>query len=161
MKPEEVLKKMESYMDNLDKARRMAVKVGLPSGKIGEKAYKPKGDGDGISLMRNAAIHEYGYDPIPQRSFLRVPFSVKRKELSNFIAGQFEQVFVKGKDAEKALGQIGAMATNISKQAFVTKGYGKWPDITEQTKQRKGKSTPLIDSGLLRQSITWEVTNDS
>lgn len=157
MTPEQALKKLAAYLDNLEKASRMFVKVGLPAGKVGQKAYPAKSGGEGISLIRNAAIHEYGFDHIPERSFLRVPFKVKQQELANFIAGEFEMVFVSGKDAKRSLGQIGIMATNISKKAFTTKGYGKWPDIKESTKKAKGKSQPLIDSGLLRQSITYEV----
>jgi uncharacterized protein YeaC (DUF1315 family) len=56
-----------------------------------------------------------------------------------------------------ALGIVGAKATNISKEAFVTQGYGKWPDITEETKEQKRSSQTLIDTGTLRNSITWEV----
>jgi phage gpG-like protein len=163
MTPEEALKKLDGYLANLQKAQSMYVKVGLPKGQIGEKAYKPKpGQGQGINLIRNAAIHEYGMPPIPKRSFLRGVFETKQTEVTNFIAGQFELVFVKGKSAESALGLIGVFATNLSKGAFTTAGYGKWPALKQSTIDAKnGKSQPLIDSGLLRQSVTYEVGNDS
>ena len=52
---------------------------------------------------------------------------------------------------------IGTVAVNISKGAFTTRGYGEWPDITQATKDAKGSSQVLIDTGILRGSITYVV----
>ena len=91
---------------------------------------------------------------IPRRSFLRVPFETKKKEMESATVKQFKDVFERGKTAEKALGLIGVAAVNISKGAFTTRGYGEWDDITSATKRRKGRGQTLIDTGTLRNSIT-------
>ena len=128
-----------------------SVFVGLPKEKVGGKVY-----GDGLSVIAVGAMHEYGFGNNPQRSFLRVPFKTKQKELSSKIAKQFELV-ANGLDPVIGLNRIGAIATNISKGAFVTMGYGTWTPITEKTARRKGSTRTLIDNGVLRGSITWVV----
>lgn len=152
LSPKEMLAKTDGYLRNLQKARRSHVAVGLPAEKVGAAIY-----GDGMSVMQVGAIHEYGAPPNPQRSFLRLPFIAKRRELSEAIAAQFRDVAENGKRAEQALGLIGVQATNISKDAFITRGYGQWPDIKQSTKDRKGSSQVLIDTGTLRNSITHVV----
>lgn len=155
MKPEQVLKKTTSYLEEMRKAKKMVVKTGLPADKVGSKVY-----GDGMSVMRIGAIHEYGYPPIPQRSFLRMPFELKSADIGNFIKAEYVKVLESGSTAEKALGRIGVMTSNISKEAFRTNGFGLWPELAESTikyKAKKGKSTPMVYSGILRGSITWSV----
>lgn len=153
MKPDDFLKMTEKYLANMEKAKQSAVKVGLPLEKVGSKVYGP-----GISIITVGAWHEYGFGNNPVRSFLRVPFAKKSKELNNFIADQFHKVFFDGVDVDKALNLIGVKATNISKDAFQTSGWGEWAPNTPQTIQAKGSSKPLIDTGTLRNSITWQVT---
>jgi hypothetical protein len=150
--PQEMLNHTRKMADNIAKARRGSVAVGLPAEKVGGKVY-----GDGMAVIDVGAIHEYGAGNNPRRSFLRLPFTAKRDILTEAIAKQFKAVFEQGQDAGKALGLIGVTATNISKEAFVTRGYGQWPDIKQSTKNAKGSSQVLIDKGILRGSITYVV----
>lgn len=152
LSPEQMLKKTTEYAKNIAKARRGYVAVGLPSEEVGGKVY-----GDGMTVIQVGAIHEYGAGNNPRRSFLRLPFTAKRDELTKAIAQQFEDVFSRGKSAEQALGLIGVTATNISKEAFTTRGYGQWPDITQATKNAKGSSQVLVDNGILKGSVTYVV----
>lgn len=133
-------------------AKRMSVDVGLISDKVGGKVY-----GDGQTVLGVGAVHEFGSEHVPQRSFLRTPFQIKKKEMSAFIRGEFSKMAAGRQTAEKALGRIGVKATNIVKGAFTTKGYGAWPDIEDETKRRKGSSQPLVDTGVLKGSIHWRV----
>jgi hypothetical protein len=55
---------------------------------------------------------------------------------------------------------LSVIATNYSKEAFVTRGFGQWPDISQSTKEAKGSSQILIDTGTLRNSITYVVRSD-
>lgn len=150
--PEDMAKHVKRMAENIKAAKRGSVAVGLPSEKIGGKVY-----GNGMSVIQVGAIHEYGAGNNPRRSFLRVPFDTKKDEITAAIAAQFRSVFEDGVDAKKALGLVGAEATNISKGAFRARGYGTWPDIKQSTKTAKGSSQPLIDTGTLRNSITWIV----
>lgn len=145
------LKKLKQYASSLEQAKRKVVAVGLPSEEVGGKIY-----GDGTSIIDIGAAHEYGQGQLPARSFLRLPFQLKKEELDDFIATQFAAL-LEGKSIDKALGLIGIKAQNISVGAFRSGGYGKWPDIQDATKLAKGSSAILIDTGTLRNSITWVV----
>ena len=151
MTPEKMLKNTADYLINLEKAKRGYVAVGLPSEEVGGKVYS-----DGQTVAQIGAQHESGAG-VPRRSFLRTPFDIKKDDLDRAIAKQFEDVFKRGKNADKALGLIGTVAVNVVKGAFLTRGYGEWPDITEDTKDAKGSSQVLIDTGTLRNSITYVV----
>ena len=155
MTPEKTLKRMGAYLAELEAAKRMSVKVGLPKEKVGDKVY-----GDGTTIMVVGASHEYGAINTPQRSFLRMPFDVHKKEVSEFIRGEFSKVFDGKSTAESALGRVGIKAMNISRGAFSTNGYGQWAALANSTivaKAKAGKTTPLVWSGILRGSITWVV----
>jgi len=152
VKPEDGLKKLEQYAKSLQEAQTKVVAVGLPMEKAGSKVY-----GDGKSVISVGAQHEYGINGMKERSFLRLPFSIKNAEILTMTQRQFNQVFERGRSVDKALGVLGITATNISKGAFTSKGYGQWADITQATKEKKGSSQVLIDTGILRGSITFVV----
>ncbi|MAB53530.1 MAG: hypothetical protein CMG80_17575 [Marinobacter sp.] len=155
MTPEQMLKKTTGYADAIHEVRSKHVAVGLPSEKVGSKIY-----GDGMTVLQVGAVHEYGAGDVPRRSFLRTPFAIKKKELNEAIAAQFRQVFEGGGGVARALGRIGLIAVNISKGAFVSRGYGTWPDISQETKDAKGSTQVLIDKGILRGSITFAVRDN-
>jgi len=52
---------------------------------------------------------------------------------------------------------IGVKAQSISQGAFTTKGYGQWQELSPKTVEKKGSSQILIDTGTLRNSITYQV----
>lgn len=155
--PEQMLKMTRDMAANFAEAQTLAAFVGLPKDKVGGKVY-----GGDHTIIANGAVHEYGSldGRIPERSFMRVPFRVKSKDLDGLIAGQFRLVVTQGLKAATAIGRIGAGAVNIMKGAFRTKGYGKWPDIAEETKRAKGSDQVLVDTALLRNSLTWTVRRD-
>ena len=151
MKPEKALEQTTSYLKNLQEASKRYVAVGLPRENVGSEVYS-----SGKTILEVGASHEYGAG-VPMRSFLRMPFDVEDKKISAEIGKQFKKVFDGNRSVEKALGLIGAMARNIVIMAFKTGGFGQWKDITQTTKELKGSSKILIDSGTLRNSITWVV----
>lgn len=158
MTPEETLRLVEAQLSNMEKAKTMVVKVGLPAEEsASSKAYTNDGAGPAPTVLEVGVWHEYGTQNIPQRSFLRGPLNAKSGELEKVLEQQFNLVLEKGMEVEKALGRVGLAARNISVGAFRTKGYGVWKDISQATKEAKGSSGVLIDTGLLRSSITWVV----
>ena len=152
MTPEDTLKKTTAFFKNLEKAKRLSVVVGLPKETASGKIYPA-----GIPVLDIGSIHEFGAGDNPQRSFLRVPFSVRKKEIAKVFRKLFNEVAEKGADAETQLEKAGVFLQNISKQAFENDGYGTWKDIKPATKKAKGSSAVLIDKGILRGSITYEV----
>lgn len=141
----------------LEIAKRKYVAVGLPREEVGAEVYE-----GGVTVLQVGIWHEFGFPPNPTRSFLRTPFHLRKDDLSKYIRGEFRKVFWGRSRTETSLGRIGAFAVNISREAFTTKGYGTWPELSDERraqKMKKGSTSPqiLIDRGILRNSITWVV----
>ncbi|AUR84239.1 neck protein [Vibrio phage 1.052.A._10N.286.46.C3] len=152
MTPENTLKAMQKQLKSMTDFKSKSVAVGVLANKSTGKIYE-----SGATVIEVAAAHEYGTVTTPERSFLRMPQEFKQKELSAFI--NKKMISVLGGDATtvKGLGLIGVYAVNLSQDAFDSSGFGKWPDIDAKTKNRKGSSAILINRGVLRQSISWEI----
>ena len=103
-----------------------------------------------------AMIHEFGSQAhnIPERSFLRKPLinnaeavaNLAKTAIGKFIAGEIS--------LEAALGYVGEEAKGISKEAITD---GITPALKPATIKRKKSSKPLIDTGQLLNSITYEI----
>lgn len=146
---------MDAYLKQMESVLSKTVKVGLPADKVGGQVY-----GDGVTVLQIGAQHEYGTSRMPARSFLRMPFDIKRDPIRKFIESEFKVVFDQKRSATDALERVGLYATNISKEAFRSNGFGQWAPLAETTKrikEKNAKTTPMIWSGILRNSITWSV----
>lgn len=158
MTPKQVLELAQKQLSAMERATNAVVKVGLPESEaVTSKAYQSDGQASAPTVLDVGIWHEYGTQFVPMRSFLRAPFLTKESDIRKVIDGQFHLVLEKGLDVEIALGRVGLAARNISVGAFRSQGYGEWPDIKQSTKDAKGSSGILIDTGLLRNSITWVV----
>lgn len=151
MKPEDALKQAEHYLRSLKEMKTKHVAVGVLESEATKRVY-----GNDTTVGQVAAIHEYGLGNSPQRSFLKLPQELKQKEISNFINKQMEKVF-DGMSVSQGLGLIGQYNLNLIQDAFASGGFGKWDGLDPYTIQRKGSSGVLIDTGILKNSITYEV----
>ena len=124
------------------------VAVGLLSDQVGGEIYN-----GGQTVMEVGAAHEYGINGQRARSFLRMPQELKQREITAAIDKQFKAVFEQNRPVDVALGRVGVFVENITKGAFITGGYGRWPDISQATKDAKGSSKILVDNGILKGSI--------
>ncbi|MGG7074334.1 hypothetical protein U5B43_08800 [Campylobacter sp. 9BO] len=90
---------------------------------------------NGLNLATLAQIHEFGAPSvgIPERSFLRKPLFQNRQSMQN----------------------LAKNTVSIAKTAI---SQGITPALKPTTIKRKGagKTTPLIYTGVLRNSISWE-----
>lgn len=133
-------------------AQESHVKVGI----LGADAKKPSADGT-LSMVELGLVHEYGTRDgrIPERSFIRRTFNQNRDELERACA-EAARRFIGGEDMEKVLGKLGAWGAAKVK-ATITEGEGVPPPLKAATIARKGSSRPLVDTGQLKNSITWAV----
>ncbi len=153
---EAYLKEVSKFTLQMEKLAGQTVVVGIPSDK------NKKHDGTVTTIAELGAIHEYGAPEsgIPQRSFLRVPLAAKGKELIASISNDLKFSKI---DTDKALGKLGARGQSVVLEAFNTQGIGKWAPLKPSTINARKKGTgggsnkPLIDTGQLRHSITFEV----
>ncbi len=118
------------------------VKVGLPKG---ANDYP-----DGTSVIMVGAVHEFGSPArnIPQRSFLRATVEAGRRKYRQLFKKLSKKIVDGDITKKEALGLIG-LQVQSDVQGRIADG------IDPELKSREG--TPLVDTGHLRQSITFEV----
>jgi len=125
-----------------------AVRVGLPKG------ANPYPDGpsgtNGTSVIMVGFVHEFGSPAkgIPQRSFLRSSIKQNRRKYKKMIRKLADKILQGKIDMKKAMQLLGSEAAGDVQERITEIS-------TPPLKYRKGN--PLVDSGHLRQSITYEV----
>lgn len=142
-----ILKKPDKINKELEKLAKIPkgdnlVMVGLPKA---SNAYP-----DGTSVIAVGIIHEFGSpsNNIPQRSFLRSTINIKSKEYKVLLGKLAKKIVSGDRSMKESLGLLGLQAQG-DVQKMIT-------DITDPPlKVREGN--PLVDTGHLRQSITFEV----
>lgn len=149
----------------IEKYKQQELKVGVFGGSY------PSGE----SIPEVAMMHEFGSETprtfvykgkkitikgIPTRSFLRMPVRKlfgKDNSISEVIKLKLYEEFTNGYTG-KTFKTLGLACENQIKEAFATQGFGKWEsNISEQYKELKGSSSPLIDTGMLYGSITSKI----
>lgn len=130
-------------------------------GILGEKTTRFDDDKSksGLSNATIGAMHEFGTEHLPQRSFLRVPIADKLSkaldESGLLNEGSFKIVLKEG-TSKTWLKQIAIVAEGIVAEAFDSNGFGKWP-AWKTPGYENNTGDILVDTQQLRNSITSEV----
>lgn len=111
-------------------------------------------DDSDLTVATIGYIQEFGTEHIPERSFIRSTIKEKRKEIIALQKKLLIKIRKGELDNKKALQLLGEFTADLMKQKIVSL---KSPPNTEQTIKRKGSSNPLVDTGQLKNSITYEV----
>lgn len=147
----EFLRRLEHITETVREAQTKYVEVGITQDAATANIYE---NGDNVAQV--AARHEYGYG-VPLRSFLRVPFEIKNREIEDMMQRLMTAALDGRTNIDQALGLLGTEMVNISKGAFDNNGYGTWTPLDPQTIEDKGSSRVLIDTGTLRRAITYRI----
>lgn len=115
---------------------------------IHEDAAQP--EGQDITMATLGAIQHYGNDHIPARPWLDVGVEQGNKEYLEII----EDGAASGLTQNQILEQVGAVAAGYVQQ-YITDLQE--PPNAPSTVKKKGSSNPLIDTGAMRQSVTYKV----
>lgn len=155
------LRKLER---ELERRKNAHVMVGVLASRGGGQKH-PDSD---LSMVEIAAIHEFGSPAahIPQRSFIRSAFEKRgvRGEF-NRLARKLAKGIITGRlPVSQALGLLGEWGV-AKVRARMAEGVP--PPLAASTlakrrrvqKGKAGSDKPLIDTGRLRQSITYEVVD--
>lgn len=113
---------------------------------------------EGVTLAGIGAVHEFGSTDqnIPERSFIRMPIEKMSERIEESIEPHIQQKLADG-DIKGVFKLLGLSAEEQIQKAFESGGFGLWPDIQDKTKERKGSSAILIDTGELRKAVTSRV----
>lgn len=143
------------YQRTLQVFRNLGLSLTL--GVVGDKATEPHKDADGkpsgITVGELAAIHELGLG-VPERSWLRAWFEANHRTVIVDVKAGLAQV-VQGRLTHEGLLEL--LGNKYAAQIKARIIAGVDPPNAESTIQRKGSSTPLIDTGQLLSSIGYEV----
>lgn len=141
-------------------ARVRALRASSASVRVGILSDAPKKEREGAtgkySLLEVAAVHEFGAPAagIPQRSFIRATVDEHAADIARMERVMLAKV-VAGEIALKpALDAIGAKVAGWCQQRIAA---GIAPALSPATVAKKKSSTPLVDTGQLRSSLTWLV----
>lgn len=105
---------------------------------------------DDINNATLGAIQHFGTDTIPPRPWLDVGVAQSTKEYLQIIKDGVED----GLSMRQIHEQMGLVAAASVQQYMVDL---RTPPNTPSTIKAKGSSNPLIDTGELRQSVTYEI----
>lgn len=121
---------------------------------VGVPASAKEADGTPIALI--AAVHEFGSPKlgIPERSFLRAGIQKNRQQFTRLNFTSLRRVANANLTIREALDLLGLYAASAVKREIVE---GNFKPNAPATIKAKGSDKPLIDSGAMRQAITWTV----
>lgn len=139
-------KGLQNILKNVKEFKNIVVKVGIQGAEANRR-------NEGIRVVDYATANEYGTDKIPERSFIRSTVD-DNKGFKDEINHAFTSV-ITGKDTPRsAMAKVGIIARDdiIAK---INKGDNRWKPLLEKTIARKKSSKPLIDTGRMKQSITY------
>lgn len=109
-----------------------------------------------MTVAEVGAFHEFGLGNNPERSFIRAWFDKTKGTNRKLLLAVYRKILRGKMDEAQALGIMGAAFVGQI-QERIAKGIR--PKLKPETVDRKGSSVPLIDTGQLRASVTWEVRN--
>ncbi len=127
------------------KRMRGRVQVGWPAGSV---------EPGGTSMVTVAAAHVFGTATVPQRDALRPGIEKALPEIRKMNVRNLAAVASGSMDLQTALGRVGAFAVGAVQQEIT---HGDFVPLKPATIRRKKSSKPLIDSGSMRQGVTFRV----
>lgn len=143
---------MVERLGAMRKASGRVVDVGI----IGNEASALHSDST-LTVAAVAAFHELGLG-VPRRSFIRDTIDQNRVDITKTMRLLNERVARGSLTTDQALGQLGAMLVGMIQLRMAS---GIAPELAPATIAAKGSTTPLIDTGQLRSSVTSKVRNAS
>lgn len=164
-------------------AKEHTVKIGLLAEKGGSDEISDNLDLAGLGAvhefgcqipvtdkMRGYFFHHFGINLkkstthiiIPSRSFLQMPLERRQDLMKKFKShvGDNEDVLYyieKTGDSQSLAILLGTAGVKQIMEAFETGGWGEWEPNSGITSSQKGSALPLVDTGNLKQHITYEV----
>jgi hypothetical protein len=141
--------KLPEFNDRVKDMANSHVKIGIL-----EEAGAHQGDGEVLTVADVASFHEFGTENAPERSFIRATINEQRDDLKT-LSKKLQAAILTGKMSAKQA--LGLMGEKMQAEMINKINEGIEPELDPKTIKRKGSSTPLIDTGQLKQSIRYKV----
>ena len=136
--------------DKLNRLFREAMKGGVKNVKVGFFSTAKYPDRTPVAAV--AAWNEFGTNSIPERPFFRSALEEAKPKVIQTLKTAIDPK--KMTVGPQLAGRIGAQVAGE-----VQKSITRWrtPPNAPRTIAKKGSSNPLVDTGHMRASVTWEV----
>ncbi len=109
---------------------------------------------DGTSVAEIAAFNEYGTVNIPARPFMKTAVEKSKDEILRYYQMSTKNIADGKTDANKVLTGLGELGKSKVQESI---RHGDWVPNAPATIKRKGSSKPLIDTGLMRDTVTYVI----
>lgn len=133
------------FYAQIDELKKLQVHVGFQAGQDTEE--------DGIDVAGIAILNELGTSSTPARPFMRKSVDENSSKIKSMCATQLKRL-VHGATARDVLEKIGVFQKGLIQQKIVN---GTFEPNAPSTIRKKGSSRPLIDTGRMRQSVSYIV----
>ena len=134
-------------MKEIDNLKKLQVRVGYQQGEAQED--------DGVDILDVAMWNELGTSRSPSRPFLRMSVDENADKINAFIKAQLRKLAKGESTAEQILKAIGAFQKGLV-QAKIKDG--EFVPNAPSTIRKKKSDKPLIDTGRMRQSVNFVIT---
>ena len=138
----------KKFLAELEELGRMTIKVGFQAGEAT--------DDNGVDLCDIAVWNELGTQgkhPIPARPFLRQSVDENESDIRAYGAA-FVRKIARGGTAADSLKKMGVYMKGIVQRTIRD---GRFVPNAPSTVRKKGSDRPLIDTGRLRQSVSYYI----
>lgn len=148
-------KSLQKYLEKLSPKELVDIAVGFPVGKSASIQYP-----DGTSVVDVAVYNNYGTFNkdgtvhIPARPFLSIGGLKARQETKRLREQLFKRFNLGTISLQDAANIVGAKAAAIIKKTI--RDFDDPPN-SPGTIAKKKTNNPLVDTGLMMQSVTWDV----
>ncbi len=135
------------FFEEIEKLKNLQVRVGYQQGEAQED--------DGVDLLDVAMWNELGTSRAPSRPFMRKSVDENADKISAFLKAQLQKLARGETTAEQILKAVGVFQKGLV-QAKIRDG--DFVPNAPRTIRRKGSDKPLIDTGRMRQSVNFVIT---
>ena len=153
----------EKWLEPLKKkySKNYKAEIGFPakaSGVVYPSVRKEYDDGSAPPRVIDVAVkNEFGMG-VPARPFMRLSREGIHTILKTDIKKQIKRLNTGNLRAVELAENIAPKTSDVIKRTIVQIGS---PPNSQRTVEIKKSSNPLIDTGLMRQTVTWEVAEDT
>ena len=133
------------FFAQIKELEQLQVRVGFQAGEAAEK--------DGVDIANIAMWNEVGTSRAPSRPFLRMSVDENADKISKMCQAQVKRL-AQGGTAQEILQALGAFQKGLV-QAKI--GDGAFEPNAPATIRKKKSDHPLIDSGRMRQSVSFVI----
>lgn len=96
---------------------------------------------------------------VPPRSTIRLPLEMKEEEIREAAIKEIHAI--DEESVNNAFEALGRAALQAIHEAFDSQGFGQWEGNAPSVVARKGKNSPMVDKGNLKQAYSYEVVDGS